>query len=131
MTLRFGVELPLWRSSKQDPLIRAARSDAEAARQELADVRLRVSEEAAKLLAQWRRDNDQVRRYRDAIVPQTTMALDAARSGYTTGRADFTTVIVDFRAWLDAQVAQRKREADRFITWAELYAITGGDAERR
>jgi outer membrane protein TolC len=32
--LRFGMELPIWRSTKQEPLIRAARSDTEAAENE-------------------------------------------------------------------------------------------------
>ncbi len=131
VTLRFGMELPLWRSTKQEPLIRAARKDAEAAQYEHADLKLRLREEVAKLVSRWRRDNDQVSRYRDGILPQTVMALDAARAAYAASKTDFTTVIVDFRAWLDAQVNQSKREADRFMTWAEIVGLTGGASEER
>jgi outer membrane protein TolC len=130
ITLRAGVELPLWGGSKQDPLIRAAQSDAEASRQELRAAEQRVREQLTGLVAQWVRDGEQIARYRDAIIPQSSRAFEAARGAYTTGRGDFLTVVADFRSWLDARVGLARREADRFMTWAELEALLAAPPQR-
>ena len=128
VTLRVGVELPLWRGKKQDPLIRAAQHDIEAARDQLADAELTVRAELERLEAQWRRDGEQIARYREAIVPQSSVALGAARGSYATGQGDFTTVIDDFRRWLEARAGLARREADRFTTWAEIEALVAAPA---
>jgi outer membrane protein, heavy metal efflux system len=123
LTLRFGMELPVWHSTKQDPLIRAARSDIEASEDEYRAMELKLRSDRAELVARLRRDTEQMRLYRESIVPNAELALQAARNAYSTGRADFATVIEDFRLWLDAQVGLSRREADRLMTWAELRAL--------
>ena len=73
----------------------------------------------------WRRAASQVSRYAQAVVPQSGLALDAARSSYLAGRGDFSTVIDDFDGWLEARTGLARREAERFTTWAELEALVG------
>lgn len=124
VTLRFGVELPLWKGEKQRPLIRAAEHELDMARAELRDAEASSRAEAARLAAEWRRAERQILRYREAILPQSSAAMDAARASYLAGRGDFSTVIEDFALWLDARVELARRQADRFITWAELEALT-------
>ena len=68
--------------------------------------------------------HDQINRYRDAIIPQTSAALNSARASYIAGRADFSVVIEDYNLWLDARAQLARREADRFITWAGIDALT-------
>jgi len=123
-TLRFGMELPIWRSTKQEPLIRAARSDTEATESEYRAMQLKLRSESTELFARLKRDSDQIQLYRDAIIPSAFLTLNAARAAYTTGRADFATVIEDFRIWLEAQVGLSRRQADQLMTWAELKAIS-------
>lgn len=126
VTLRFGVELPFWRKDKQEPLLRAAEHDLEAARAELRDAESTARSEATRLHAEWVRSEKQIVRYRQALVPQSSAAIDTARSSYLAGRGDFLTVVEDFRMWLDARTELARREADRFVTWAELDALVGG-----
>lgn len=125
VTLRFGVELPLWRRDKQGPMVRAAEHELAAAnevlRQALADAR----SAAARLEAEWRRAESQVLRYQEAILPQTSVAVDAARASYLAGRGDFSTVVEDFEQWLDARSGLAVREAERFAVWAEVVALVG------
>jgi cobalt-zinc-cadmium efflux system outer membrane protein len=130
-TLRFGVELPVWRSTKQDPLIRAARKDVEAAENEYRAIDFKIREEATRLIVRWKRDTDQIRLYREAIIPQADLTLRAAQNAYATGRADFSTVIEDFQRWLEAQTGLARREADKMMSWAELEALTSSDLEHR
>jgi cobalt-zinc-cadmium efflux system outer membrane protein len=135
VTLRLGVDLPLWSAQNRIPMIRAAGQNLEAARQELRDAEAGARAEAARLEADWRRSGSQVPRYEQAIVPQTGLALDAARSSYMAGRGDFSTVIEDFNLWLEARTGLAQREAERFTTWTELQTILGssgpGDDGRR
>jgi len=122
--LSFGLTLPVWQNSKQKPLKRAAEHKFDEARKNLKEIETAVSSEIAILLARWNRDHEQITRYRDAIIPQTSAALNSARSSYLAGRADFSVVIEDYRLWLDARTQLARREADRFITWAGFDALT-------
>ena len=54
----------------------------------------------------------------------TSVAVDAARASYLAGRGDFTTVAQDFQLWLDARAQLARREADRYLAWAELAQLT-------
>jgi len=123
VTLRLGAELPLWRKTRQEPILSAARRELEAAEAELEDAAATARATAARLAAEWWRSERQITRYREGIVPQSSAAVDAARAGYLAGRGDFSTVVEDFRLWLDARVALARREAERFVTWAEVQAL--------
>lgn len=123
VTLRFGMELPIWRASKQDPMIRAAQKDVESAEGEYRAMELKLRSEIAELSARLQRDTAQIRLYRTSILPNTELALRAARDAYSTGRGSFAAVIEDFRQWLEARVGLSRREADRLMTWAELQAL--------
>ena len=125
VTLRLGMDLPLWSAARQIPMFHAAEQDLEASRQALRDAEAVARAEAARLEAEWRRAGSQVTRYGQAIVPQSSLALDAARSSYMAGRGDFSTVIVDFNMWLEARTGSAQRETERFTTWAELQTLIG------
>lgn len=123
LTLRFGVELPFWKESKQEPMIRAAERELEMARQELRDAEVMAAAETARLAARWQQAERQITRFREAILPQSSTALDAARSAYLSARGDFSTVIEDFSLWLEARTQLARREADLYTTWAELQRL--------
>jgi cobalt-zinc-cadmium efflux system outer membrane protein len=127
VTLRLGMDLPLWSARRQISVIRAAEQDLEASRQTLRDAEAGARAEAARLEAEWRRADRQVTRYLQVIVPQSGLALDAARSSYMAGRGDFSTVVEDFNVWLEARTGLARREAERFTTWAGLQTVIGSN----
>jgi outer membrane protein TolC len=120
LTLRFGVSLPVWRRQKQDAQVAAALQRVAASQHELADARAMSRSEAAALHARFRNAEDQVRRYRDGIVPQSSAALDAARAAYLGGRGGFGEVVESYDLWLEARAQLARREADLFTAWAGL-----------
>ncbi|HVN31408.1 MAG TPA: TolC family protein [Thermoanaerobaculaceae bacterium] len=128
VVLRFGLVIPMWRKEKQEPLLHAAESELVTAQAELRDAEAAARSAAAKLAAEWLRATRQIELYQQAIVPQSSAAIDAARAAYLVGRGDFLTVVDDFNRWLDARVELARREADRFATWAELQALIGEPA---
>lgn len=127
VTLRVGVELPLWRGGKQAASRRAAEWNSEAARRELAGAVAAARAEAAAAAARWRTADMQVALYRESIVPRSAAALDASRAAYLAGGGDFAAVVEGFRLWLDARVGLARREAERFAVWARLAALVGED----
>ncbi|MFO7665928.1 MAG: TolC family protein [Desulfobacterales bacterium] len=120
----FGMTLPVWQNSKQKPLKRAAGHKLEEARKNLKEAETVISSEIAGLFARWNRDQEQIVRYKEAIIPQTSAALNSARASYIAGRADFSVVIEDYNLWLDALAQLARRESDRFISWAGIDAFT-------
>jgi outer membrane protein TolC len=135
LILRFGVEIPFWREEKQKPAIRAAEQELAMAEADLRDTAALARAEAARLAAERERADRQILRYREAIVPQTSAAVDTARVSYLAGRGDFSTVVEDFELWLEARTELARRESDRFAVWAELVALVApapareGDAQ--
>jgi outer membrane protein TolC len=125
LILRFGAEVPLRRRSRQEPLLRSAELEVEAAAAELRDAEAGARATAVRLAAEWRRSERQVVRYREAFVPQAGAAFDAARAAYLAGRGGFSTVIEDYRLWLDARIGLARREAERYATWSEIANLTG------
>lgn len=121
--LRVGTALPVWRRAKQASAEHAADAEVDAARLDLADLENEVRAQAVRLAAQWSRDDAQVRRYREAIVPQAESALNVARSTYGAGRGAFTTVLEDLETAIAARRELYRREAQRYVTWAEIEAL--------
>lgn len=129
VTLGVGIELPLWNSQSKAPLVRAALEELEAARQEVREAEAAARSEAAQIAARSRTAAEQILRYQQAVIPQTSMALEAARSAYLTGSGDFSTVIEDFNMWLDARAALARFESDRYAAWADLEALLNAPGE--
>jgi outer membrane protein TolC len=117
---RLGAELPLWRRGKS---VAVSEHELAMARHELRDAQAMARAEAERLAAAWRNADTQVRRYREAILQQTSAAIDAARASYITGQTDFSTLVEDYNLWLEAREQLALREAERFSIWAELEAL--------
>lgn len=122
-TFGVGMELPLWNGQSRAPLVAAAEEELEAARQELRAAEAAARGTAARLTAEDERARLQRQRYDEAIVPQTSLAFDAARSAYVAGRGDFAAVIEQFDMWLEARAQLARREADVYVAWAERDAL--------
>jgi outer membrane protein, heavy metal efflux system len=120
---RVGIGLPLWETRRTRFEVQAAEADKRMAEEEQRETEAMVRSTTARLAAEWRRSTDQTRLYRDAIIPQTQAALDAARSSFLADRVDFSTVIEDFQMWLEARAQLAAREAERFTAWAELQSL--------
>jgi outer membrane protein TolC len=120
VTFTVGVELPFSRKRKQAPLVEAARREAEASGQELADAAAEARAEVARLLAEIHRAESGITRYREGLLPQSSAALDATRASYLGGRGDFAAVVDEFRRWTGIRVELAGLEAARFAARGQL-----------
>jgi outer membrane protein TolC len=121
--LRVGVTLPLWETRRARFEVKAAEAELQMAQEELREMEAMVRSTVTRLSADWTRSAEQIRLYREALIPQSQAALNAAQSSFLTDRVDFSTVIEDFQIWLDARAQLASREAERFTTWAELQSL--------
>jgi outer membrane protein TolC len=122
--LEFGVEIPLWRRDKQQPLVRAAELERDAAQAELTNATTAAHAQAVAIQTAWANAEAQIARYREGILPQSATALDAARGAYLAGEGAFATVVGAFRRWLDVRLALTRRQRDQFVAerqWVELF----------
>ena len=127
VSLGFGVELPFWRRSRQLPLLRAAEQELAAARAAEHDASNTASADAEGLLASWRRLARQIELYDQGVLPQTSAALEAARSAFVAARGDFSAVIEDYTLWLEARTERARLDGERFALRAEMTALVGPD----
>lgn len=128
--LQAGMTLPVRKRQRQIPMLHASERDLDAARQNLLAAQSDARAAAGKLAAAYRRDVDQIERYQTAILPQAWVALEAGRAAYLTG-GDFSMLLEDFQLWLEARARLARREADRFITRAEIDALVSPVPQRR
>jgi len=123
LALRFGVEVPFWASEKQEPRIQEALFEVRAAEAELREKEAMVRSELRSVLARFRRAEELTLVYREGIVPQATLAFEAAIAAYRAGTGDFSTVIEDFRGLLEARILLERLKSDRYAAWAGLQEL--------
>lgn len=131
VTLRVGVELPLWSKEKQRPLVAAREFELQMAHHDLRESEATVRSQLVRLLADLENATRQASRYQEAILPQSGASLNAARASYLAGQGDFSSVIEDFGIWLQARVQLARREADRFTAWAKLVYVSGSTLQTK
>ncbi|HNW81287.1 MAG TPA: TolC family protein [bacterium] len=124
LMLNFGVELPIWKSSKQTPIKKAADYEVAAARSELKSAELFFRAEFNSLAARWKNYNSQIKLYRTTIIPENYKAFESSRINYLAGIGNFAEVIENARLWLDAKIRLSKLESDRFVVYASIKKLT-------
>lgn len=123
LLLGLGVELPIGRRHRQEPLRRAAAERVAAAGEAHRAAALAARAEAERLLAAWERTAAQLRLFDEALLPQSAAAFDAARASYLATRGDFSPVIESARRWLDLRVRRAGLVAERLTLRAALAAL--------
>jgi len=125
--LGVGIELPFWRSRRREPLVRAAEQELAAEIAAEHDASSTASAEGGALLASWRRLARQVELYDQAVLPQSSAALDSARAAYLAGRGDFSDVLEDFNLWLEVRMERARLDGERFAVRAAMTALVGAE----
>jgi cobalt-zinc-cadmium efflux system outer membrane protein len=130
--LFFGVQanLPIWRGSKIDPAVEAARARVEATRALSEALRDRIQAEVLTAAAQLRAEQRLVEIQR-RLVPLSRQALDSAVSAYSAGRIGLLTVLDSEREALMRQVELAQHQALQEQRRAELERALGSSLEVR
>lgn len=63
--------------------------------------------------------------YRDLIVPRAWQTVEVSQSGYQAGKIDFTTLVDNWRKWLDAALGYHRALAAEEQRFADLQQLIG------
>lgn len=124
ISLSAGMTLPVFRGSKQLPMIRERRALHEQAVAKREDVINRLRLELTDLSVMLRSLSEQIEYDRAAIIPQAEQTLDAARAGYSHGRVDFMTVLNSQMTLFMAEHDHLMRISHYNSAWMKLLALT-------
>ena len=121
VSLQFTLSLPLFSSSRQDPLISARHQDIRRLESERSDMLRGHTESLEGELADYSVLTTQLARLQDTHLPLARQKVEYQLASYQGGKADLTTVIRARRELIDAQLMQLDLESKRDITAAKLY----------
>jgi outer membrane protein TolC len=116
----FGLRLPVYRARKQAQGVLQAQSDLTAAREDLADLRLRTRAAVRELVAGVRRAERLIVLFEQGVIPQAQGALESARASYGVGRIGFLDLLNDLIVLLETRIDLATEEADRLRSLAAL-----------
>jgi cobalt-zinc-cadmium efflux system outer membrane protein len=128
VSIQFGIDLPLFQSSRQDRVALSRIADASRARSQRDDNLRQMRADLLRLAAE--RDSAAARAagFRDRILPQARARVDAATASYRAGKGSLSAVLEARRALLDLQLERLDREsqAARGTLQLDYFTAVGG-----
>ncbi|PTU31534.1 TolC family protein [Stenotrophobium rhamnosiphilum] len=104
VTLRVGIDLPVFTANRQDSDAAAARADAEQADARREDALRDFTAQASVAHHDWERVNERVKNFDDKVLPQARARVDAALISYSAGRGTLASLLDARRSLLDVQL---------------------------
>ena len=120
VSLEVRVPLPLFASSRQDPLIAAKRAAAAQIDAERSDALRMHTAELRKTVAAWRSALDRTRRYERELLPLADARAQAALGAYRGGRGDLAATLAAFDNAIEQRVAYHALRGALGEAWAAL-----------
>jgi outer membrane protein, heavy metal efflux system len=121
-----GIKIPLFYETKQKQGVREALASLESSREDFAATRQDLLFQVKDGFVQAQRAERLITILRDAIIPQATLALQAAQVGYTVGKVDFLTLLNSLLTLQDSQLELHGEMVNHEKALARLEAVTGG-----
>jgi outer membrane protein TolC len=120
-----GITLPIWRD-KIEAEIAAAQAQKAAAEARLNAEQISLATELATMLYMYRESMRNIELLTDRLLPKAQQSLDAARAGYTTGRADFLDLIDAQRSLLGFELSLVEARTQRELALSALSLLIAG-----
>jgi cobalt-zinc-cadmium efflux system outer membrane protein len=124
-----GIKIPLFYETKQKQGVREALAGLEGAREDYIATKQDLLFQVKDGFVQAQRAERLITILRDAIIPQATLALQAAQAGYTVGKVDFLTLLNSLLTLQDSQLELHGEMVNHERALARLEAVTGGSLD--
>ncbi|KAA0216294.1 MAG: TolC family protein [Leptolyngbya sp. PLA3] len=122
-----SMTLPIWRD-KIAAEIAAAQADKRSAEARLTAEQIALAAEFASMLYLYREGGRNATLFENALLPRARQSLDAARSGYTTGRSSFLDLINAQRQLLEFELAAVEARTQQELSIASISLLIAGAA---
>jgi outer membrane protein TolC len=120
VSLMVRMDLPIFQSRRQDPVIASKEHALEQVRAQAEDARARHLADIRAGVADWDIARARVERQKRDIVPLAEERARLAQSAYAGGRADLAMVFDARRNALEARLGEIAAEAELARAWAQL-----------
>lgn len=121
-----GIKIPLFYETKQRQGVREALAGLTGAREDLAATKQDVLFQVKDAFVQTQRAERLITILRDAIIPQSSLALQSAQAGYGVGKVDFLTLLNSLLTLQESQLELHGEMVAHEKAMARLEAVTGG-----
>lgn len=121
-----AIKIPLFYETKQRQGVREALAGLAGAREDLTATRQDILFQVKDAFVQTQRAERLITILRDAIIPQSTLALQSAQASYGVGKVDFLTLLNSLLALQESQLELHGEMAAHEKAVARLEAVTGG-----
>ncbi|MGH7165564.1 MAG: TolC family protein [Nitrospiraceae bacterium] len=121
-----GIKIPLFYHTKQRQGVNEALASLSGAREDFSVARQDVLFQVKDGFVQAQRAERLITILRDAIIPQATLALQAAQAGYGVGKVDFLTLLNSLLTLQESQLELHSEMVNHERAVARLEAVTGG-----
>lgn len=120
--LSIGLSIPLqWDSkNRQDRELAAKLALVDEARARYEDLLRSHEAEVRGWLNDWQSGKERLARYRDELIPTARQRVEAALTGYRTGKADLAATLGARRDEIDARIEALALEKETARSWAQL-----------
>ena len=126
-SLTTQINIPLYYRTKQDESLHEAEALLVVANNELEATKLMVSSAIQDSYSMAKSAERLMNLYKNGLIPKTSQDIEAALSGYVTGKVEAITVILRLKALIDfetlywEQFANREKAIIRLTTMAEMF----------
>jgi len=124
---RAGITLPIWRD-KIAAEIAAAQAEKRSAEARLSAEQVSIAAELASLLYLYRESSRNATLFGMTLLPRARQSLEAARTGYSTGRSTFLDVIDAQRRLVEFQLSSVEARAQQELAIATISLLIAGAA---
>lgn len=124
--LQIGLPLPVFASRKQAPLAEAAGLAVDEAKARAESLRQRQISQVRDALTMLQAELRQERLYREALIPQARLTVDALLAGYVSGKVDFVDLLESYRTYLEYHLTlpEKQRNAQQALAMLEEMLAT-------
>lgn len=122
-----SMTLPIWRD-KIEAEIAAAQANKQSSEARLTAEQISLAAELASMLYMYRESNRNAVLFGATLLPRARQSLDAARSGYTTGRSTFLDVIDAQRQLLEFELSAVEARTQQELSIASISLLIAGAA---
>lgn len=121
-----GIKIPLYYETKQREGVKEALAGLAGAREDLTASRQDILFQVKDAFVQAQRAERLITILRDALIPQSTLALQAAQVSYSIGKVDFLTLLNSLLTLQENQLELHGEMVAHEQAVARLEALTGG-----
>ncbi|MGQ9560407.1 MAG: TolC family protein [Candidatus Oleimicrobiaceae bacterium] len=120
-----GVEIPLYLSKKQMPLVQAAQLQLESSRHNLRSMEIEIETELRNNFVKAKYAEKRIALYRERILPQAELSLRASIFAYQANETDFVALLTDINDLFSHRIEYAGALAALWAAAARLEELTG------